>query len=285
MLNFCLRPPHNFPTVTVHAQRLNLQNQCLHLQQDSGLSWQNQKDWREYLGVCVCAHQWMSACENIGAFVVFVHLWMPVCTCILFIFSPGPGVSSVWRHGEPEEPSAHLLFVGRLRHGPQQHSWATILCLFWPMGEIRLTVGLRLTNKRWSAPQRVPSLHQIADGQRELIRSHSVKNRHFIGNTSMDAALSFIMANHAKVKENDVVFDPFVGTGEIISHRHGYSFFGMKPVSINGISFLFWCVSGSLLVACSQFKAYVCGTDIDYNIIHGKGKSGLNCTSHVSVIF
>lgn len=30
----------------------------------------------------------------------------------------------------------------------------------------------------------------------------------------MDAGLSFIMANHAKVKENDVVFDPFVGTGE-----------------------------------------------------------------------
>lgn len=29
----------------------------------------------------------------------------------------------------------------------------------------------------------------------------------------MDAGLSFIMANHAKVKENDVVFDPFVGTG------------------------------------------------------------------------
>lgn len=82
----------------------------------------------------------------------------------------------------------------------------------------------------------------IADGQRELIRTHSVKNRHFIGNTSMDAGLSFIMANHAKVKQNDVVFDPFVGTG-------------------------------SLLVACSQFGAYVCGTDIDYNIIHGRGRS------------
>ncbi|XP_072316802.1 tRNA (guanine(10)-N2)-methyltransferase homolog [Eucyclogobius newberryi] len=82
----------------------------------------------------------------------------------------------------------------------------------------------------------------IADGQRELIRSHSVKNRHFIGNTSMDAGLSFIMANHAKVNQNDVVFDPFVGTG-------------------------------SLLVACSQFGAYVCGTDIDYNIIHGRGRS------------
>uniref|UniRef100_A0A3P8QJL3 tRNA (guanine(10)-N(2))-methyltransferase TRMT11 n=1 Tax=Astatotilapia calliptera TaxID=8154 RepID=A0A3P8QJL3_ASTCA len=82
----------------------------------------------------------------------------------------------------------------------------------------------------------------IADGQRDLIRSHSVKNRHFIGNTSMDAGLSFIMANHARVKQDDLVFDPFVGTG-------------------------------SLLVACSHFGAYVCGTDIDYNTIHGKGRS------------
>ncbi|KAF6714402.1 tRNA (guanine(10)-N2)-methyltransferase-like [Oryzias melastigma] len=82
----------------------------------------------------------------------------------------------------------------------------------------------------------------IADGQRELIRTHSVKNRHFIGNTSMDAGLSLIMTNHAKVKENDLVFDPFVGTG-------------------------------SLLVACSHFGAYVCGTDIDYNTIHGRGRS------------
>ncbi|XP_062255854.1 tRNA (guanine(10)-N2)-methyltransferase homolog [Platichthys flesus] len=82
----------------------------------------------------------------------------------------------------------------------------------------------------------------IADGQRELIRSHSVKNRHFIGNTSMDAGLSFIMANHAGVKENDLVFDPFVGTG-------------------------------SLLVACSHFGSYVCGIDIDYNTIHGRGRS------------
>lgn len=30
----------------------------------------------------------------------------------------------------------------------------------------------------------------------------------------MDAGLSFIMANHAKVKPHDLVYDPFVGTGE-----------------------------------------------------------------------
>ncbi|XP_058422328.1 tRNA (guanine(10)-N2)-methyltransferase homolog isoform X8 [Diceros bicornis minor] len=82
----------------------------------------------------------------------------------------------------------------------------------------------------------------IADGQRELIESYSVKKRHFIGNTSMDAGLSFIMANHGKVKENDIVFDPFVGTG-------------------------------GLLIASAHFGAYVCGTDIDYNTVHGLGKA------------
>lgn len=117
-------------------------------------------------------------------------------------------------------------------------------------------------------------LHQIADGQRELIRSHSVKSRHFIGNTSMDAGLSFIMANHAKVKKNGLVFDPFVGTGErilahILTHMHR---FGEICVSKWFQFCASSCVPGSLLVACSQFGAYVCGADIDYNTIHGKGK-------------
>ncbi|XP_073893105.1 tRNA (guanine(10)-N(2))-methyltransferase TRMT11 isoform X5 [Macaca fascicularis] len=58
----------------------------------------------------------------------------------------------------------------------------------------------------------------------------------------MDAGLSFIMANHGKVKENDIVFDPFVGTG-------------------------------GLLIASAHFGAYVYGTDIDYNTVHGLGKA------------
>uniref|UniRef100_A0A8C5MH21 tRNA (guanine(10)-N(2))-methyltransferase TRMT11 n=1 Tax=Leptobrachium leishanense TaxID=445787 RepID=A0A8C5MH21_9ANUR len=82
----------------------------------------------------------------------------------------------------------------------------------------------------------------IADGQRDLINSYSVKKRHFIGNTSMDAGLAFIMANHGRVKPNDLVFDPFVGTG-------------------------------GLLVPCAHFGAYVCGTEIDYNTVHGLGKA------------
>lgn len=54
---------------------------------------------------------------------------------------------------------------------------------------------------------------QISSGQRYLAHQYSVKNRHFIGNTSMDAELSLIMANQAGVKPNMFVFDPFVGTG------------------------------------------------------------------------
>lgn len=48
-------------------------------------------------------------------------------------------------------------------------------------------------------PLRVFFGRLIAHGQRYLIQEYSIKTRHFIGNTSMDAQLSFIMANQAKV--------------------------------------------------------------------------------------
>ncbi|XP_071957477.1 tRNA (guanine(10)-N(2))-methyltransferase homolog isoform X2 [Antedon mediterranea] len=82
----------------------------------------------------------------------------------------------------------------------------------------------------------------ICDGQRKLADTYSVKKRHFIGNTSMDAALSFIMANQARITPNSFVFDPFVGTG-------------------------------SLLISAAHFGAYVMGADINYETIHGCGKS------------
>lgn len=56
---------------------------------------------------------------------------------------------------------------------------------------------------------------QVADGQRELIHWHSLKNRQFIGNTSMDAQLSLIMSNQACVASGDIVLDPFVGSGSL----------------------------------------------------------------------
>ncbi|XP_026330319.1 tRNA (guanine(10)-N2)-methyltransferase homolog isoform X2 [Hyposmocoma kahamanoa] len=56
----------------------------------------------------------------------------------------------------------------------------------------------------------------VADGQRDLIQIHSLKKRQFIGNTSMDAQLSLIMANQAQVNCGDIVLDPFVGSGSLL---------------------------------------------------------------------
>ncbi len=82
------------------------------------------------------------------------------------------------------------------------------------------------------APLRVFFGRLIAHGQRHLIKHYAVKDRVFIGNTSMDAQLSLIMANQAQVMSNynyslsiyyfffaqvkagSVVFDPFAGTGK-----------------------------------------------------------------------
>ncbi|CAK1543802.1 unnamed protein product [Leptosia nina] len=79
----------------------------------------------------------------------------------------------------------------------------------------------------------------IADGQRDLIQVHSLKKRQFIGNTSMDAQLSVIMANQAQIASGDIVLDPFVG-------------------------------SGSLLVAAAHFGGYIWGSDIDYMMLHAR---------------
>ncbi|KAL8586578.1 hypothetical protein ACOMHN_053931 [Nucella lapillus] len=81
----------------------------------------------------------------------------------------------------------------------------------------------------------------VADGQRDKITQFHLQKRRFIGNTSMDAALSLIMANMGRVDRNHVVLDPFVGTG-------------------------------SLLVACAHHGAYVMGTEIDYMLIHAKAR-------------
>lgn len=56
----------------------------------------------------------------------------------------------------------------------------------------------------------------------------------------MDAQLSLLMANQAKVINGDFVCDPFVGTG-------------------------------SILVACAHFGAHVIGADINPQLLHGKG--------------
>ncbi|XP_013105329.2 tRNA (guanine(10)-N2)-methyltransferase homolog isoform X1 [Stomoxys calcitrans] len=81
----------------------------------------------------------------------------------------------------------------------------------------------------------------LGNGQRHLIKEMSLKKRKFIGNTSMDAQLSLIMANQALVQPGDIVFDPFVGTG-------------------------------SLLVSAAKFGGYVLGADIDFMMLHARAR-------------
>lgn len=57
----------------------------------------------------------------------------------------------------------------------------------------------------------------------------------------------------AQVKDNQFVYDPFVG-------------------------------SGSLLVAAAHFNAFVMGADLDYNLIHSKGSFFFLLTSTILFI-
>lgn len=86
---------------------------------------------------------------------------------------------------------------------------------------------------------------RVLGGQRQLkgrgqIETYSLKKRAYLGPTSMDTELSFIMTNLAHVKQGSVVMDPFVGTG-------------------------------SILLSCALRGAYCMGTDIDIRVLRGKG--------------
>ena len=82
-------------------------------------------------------------------------------------------------------------------------------------------------------------LLEIANGRSDLPVKYSLKQRKFLGPTSMDAELAFIMANNALARQGSFVLDPFVGTGSII-------------------------------VAAQAFGAYCIGTDIDIRILHAQ---------------
>lgn len=81
----------------------------------------------------------------------------------------------------------------------------------------------------------------ITQGDRAALGNFSLKTRKFIANTTMDPLLSLVAANCAKVQANDLVYDPFVG-------------------------------SGSLLVAAAYMGAHVLGSDIDWLLLHGKSR-------------
>ncbi|KAG0304087.1 hypothetical protein BGZ98_005943 [Dissophora globulifera] len=88
----------------------------------------------------------------------------------------------------------------------------------------------------------------IGHGKRDLIEKFNVKKRRYIGNTTMDAELSLIMANQALCGPGKLVYDPFVGTG-------------------------------SFLMTCAHFGATTVGSDIDGRQIRGKGKASIQSNS------
>mmetsp|Transcript_3049 Transcript_3049/g.4505 ORF Transcript_3049/g.4505 Transcript_3049/m.4505 type:complete len:541 (+) Transcript_3049:115-1737(+) len=73
------------------------------------------------------------------------------------------------------------------------------------------------------------------------VERYSLKKRNYLGPTSMDAELSFIMSNLGQVEKGKYVMDPFVGTG-------------------------------SILLSCAIRGAYCIGTDIDIRVLRGRNE-------------
>lgn len=69
---------------------------------------------------------------------------------------------------------------------------------------------------------------------------YSLKRRPYLGPTSTDHELAFLMANQGQIRPGDFVYDPFVGTG-------------------------------SIAVALQHFKPFVFGSDLDIRVIKGYG--------------
>lgn len=99
-----------------------------------------------------------------------------------------------------------------------------------------------------NSPRQVFLALHLASGRGELGASYSLKRRRYIGPTSMDAELAFVMASFAKVKAGDFVADPLCGTGGI-------------------------------LVACAARGAVVVGADINILALRGQGKEQNVCSN------
>ena len=65
-------------------------------------------------------------------------------------------------------------------------------------------------------PRQVLVARLVARGDAGVGAAYSLKKRTYIGPTSMDAELSFVMANMACVTPGALVLDPFAGTGSVL---------------------------------------------------------------------
>ncbi|GLC40262.1 hypothetical protein PLESTB_001633100 [Pleodorina starrii] len=89
----------------------------------------------------------------------------------------------------------------------------------------------------------------VASSDRGVIDTYTLKRRLYLGPTSMDTEMAFVMCNQAGVRRGSLMLDPYAGTG-------------------------------SILVSAAHFGAKVMGYDIDIKVIReGKvGKAGERLT-------
>eukprot|EP01083_Nonionella_stella_P077461 211573_1 len=106
-------------------------------------------------------------------------------------------------------------------------------------------------DKPRDTPQRVYLCRYVAGSNRDIIRQFSLKKRKYVGSTSLDSELSFLMANQCKIRDGSIVLDPFCGTG-------------------------------SLLISCTYFGGFVFGGDIDMRVLRGNKyfQHGIQKTDH-----
>jgi len=104
---------------------------------------------------------------------------------------------------------------------------------FWILEDIGEGVSAKVP------PKRIYFTRLITLSRRDAIDKFNLKKRKYLGTTSMDAELSLISANQARIKPGSLVIDPFVGTG-------------------------------SFLVTSAYFGAMTLGGDIDIRVLRGR---------------
>lgn len=85
---------------------------------------------------------------------------------------------------------------------------------------VKIWVIVINTTDGFGMPQEVPYrmivAREINQGSRSGIQAFTLKKRRYLGPTSMDFELSFLMCNAGLVRRHALVYDPFAGTGSIL---------------------------------------------------------------------
>ncbi|GBG83500.1 hypothetical protein CBR_g37214 [Chara braunii] len=91
-------------------------------------------------------------------------------------------------------------------------------------------------------PRRIYFAREVGCSNRTIVSTYTLSKRRYLGPTSMDAEMAFIMANQALAMAGKLIYDPFVGTG-------------------------------SVLIAAAHYGAYTVGADIDIRVVRdGRGR-------------